>query len=215
VASFEPGAVRRSYEAVAEEYAAAFADDLKHLPLDRQVLDDVARLAPPTQPIVDLGCGPGQVAAYLRAAGRATIGVDLAPRVLAVARRLQPGSCFAAGDMRRLPLRDASCSGAVAFYSLQHLPRASLPAALIEIRRVLAPGALLAIAAHLGEGQLSSPTEWMGRSVESMGVTLVNRDELQEVLSGTSFTVEAVRYRDPLPHEYQGPRLYLTATRSD
>lgn len=214
MSSFDSDAVRRSYEAVAEEYAAAFADDLSQLPLDRQVIDDVARIARPTQPIVDLGCGPGQVGAYLRGAERAVIGVDLAARVLAVARRRQPDLSFAAGDLRRLPLRDGSCSGAVAFYSLQHLPRAGLPDALVEIHRVLAAGALLAIAAHLGEGELSSPTDWMGHQVESMCVTLFGRDELHEVLAATAFTVETVRYRDPLPHEYQGPRIYVTAARS-
>jgi ubiquinone/menaquinone biosynthesis C-methylase UbiE len=119
-----------------------------------------------------------------------------------------------AGDILRLPLHDASCSGAVAFYSLQHIPRASLPAALAEIGRVMARGAMLAIAAHDGEGELSSPTDWMGHQVESMLVTLYTSDELQEVLTGAAFSVEAVRHRDPLPHEYQGRRIYVTATRS-
>jgi ubiquinone/menaquinone biosynthesis C-methylase UbiE len=214
VASFDPSVVRRSYESVAEEYVVAFAEDLKRLPLDCEVLDDVARVASPDGPIVDVGCGPGHVAAYLSERHRAVIGLDLAPRVLFVARRRQPELSFVAGDIRRLPLHDGSCSGAVAFYSLQHIPRASLPAALAEIGRVMARGAALAIAAHDGEGELSSPTDWMGHQVESMAVTLYTSDELQEVLTGSTFSIKAIRYRDPLPHEYQGRRIYVTATRS-
>jgi ubiquinone/menaquinone biosynthesis C-methylase UbiE len=213
--SFDPHVVGRSYGAVAEEYAAAFAADLDQLPVDREVLAEVADAARSQRPIVDLGCGPGYVAAYLEAVHRRTaIGIDLAPLMLAAARRREPDLAVAVGDIRALPLRDASCSGAVAFYSLQHLPRADLPMALIEIGRVLIAGAVLAIAAHLGEGELGSPTDWMGHHVESMAVTLLGLDELQNALSTAGFTVMAIRRREPLPHEYQGPRIYVTASRT-
>lgn len=40
---FETAAVRGAYDVTAEDYAEAFADDLLHLTVDREVLDSVVQ----------------------------------------------------------------------------------------------------------------------------------------------------------------------------
>jgi trans-aconitate methyltransferase len=57
--------VRRSYDAVAEAYAAGFRDELAGKPQDRALLACLAEQAEPGAPVADLGCGPGHVAAWL------------------------------------------------------------------------------------------------------------------------------------------------------
>ena len=42
-------------------------------------------------------------------------------------------------DMRALALRNGCCRLAIAYYSIQHLPRHDLGKAFEELRRVLAP----------------------------------------------------------------------------
>ena len=210
---FDTGPVRRTYDAVAEEYAAAFGDDLERLPLDRQVLDDVAGAAIPGLAMVDLGCGPAQVGGYLEAAGKRVIGVDISLQLLAVARRRNITVPFVCGDIRSLPLRDQSCGGVVAFYSLPFLPRPLLPVAMAEIRRVLAPGGTIAVATHLGEGKLRGANEWMGHQVEPLVVVLYTSDELEQAVVEAGFVVDTARFREPLPHEHEGQRIYLTAHR--
>jgi SAM-dependent methyltransferase len=162
--------------------------------------------------VLDIGCGPGQVAGYLTARGVRAVGVDLSPNALSIARRRSAGSGFVAADMRRLPVRTGSCAGIVAFYSLHHLARKEVPAGLDELRRVAAPGATLLIATHEGEGEAFSEADWLGQHVEVMGATLFTADELDMALSEAAFTVDHILHRDPLPHEYQGPRVYVTAT---
>ena len=54
-----------------------FGDELDSKPLDREVLDDFARRDDGLGVVVDLGCGPGQVATYLAAQGVPVVGVDL------------------------------------------------------------------------------------------------------------------------------------------
>ena len=93
--------------------------------------------------MLDLGCGPAHVAAYLRDRGVDAFGVDLSSAMGVVARRLQPGLSFAVADMRALPLRDDAVAGVAAFYSLIHLPRADVPRALTELRRVVGPAGRL------------------------------------------------------------------------
>ena len=74
---------RRSYDAVATSYAAGIGDELRHKPLDRALLNMIGELAADGIAL-DLGCGPGQVAAHL--AERCTvIGLDLSEAMTAEA----------------------------------------------------------------------------------------------------------------------------------
>ena len=52
--------VRRSYDAVAEDYAARFGGELAAKPLDRALLSSLVEQNGNGVPIADLGCGPGQ-----------------------------------------------------------------------------------------------------------------------------------------------------------
>jgi ubiquinone/menaquinone biosynthesis C-methylase UbiE len=208
---FYPKSVGRTYGAVADDYAAAFADDLDDLPLDRAVLDDAASRITAGRPVVDIGCGPAQVADYLAARGLRTIGVDLAPGMLEAARRRTEGIPLVAADMRVLPFGSGCCGGAIAFYSLQHVPRAHIAAVLTEIRRVLAANGVLVVATHLGTGELTVGNEWFGKTVEPIGATLHDEDELTGLLRACGFEIEGVRRRPHLPHEADTERLYLTA----
>src|SRR5262249_61610657 len=73
-----------------------------------------------------------------------------------VAGGSHPGLTFRAANMSRLPAGAGSLAGIVAFYSMIHLPRPRIPAALAEFRRVLAPGGALLAAMHGGAGVIGS-----------------------------------------------------------
>ena len=127
--------------------------------------------------------------------------------MLAEARRrrgaLELGAAVA--DLRELPVASGSCAAAVSFYVLHHLPRTELAGALGEFRRALAPGGELALAVHEGEG------EFVGRTDPLVMGTLYSAAELQSALARARLRVETVRRRDPLPHERQSGRVYVTA----
>jgi SAM-dependent methyltransferase len=201
--------VRGAYEVAATDYAAAFGDDLADLPLDREMLDAALAAAPGAGWVLESGCGPAPAAAYLDERGRAWLGVDLAGTMLAVAGRRVPTLRVAQADLRHLPLRAGCCALAIAYYSLQHMPRTDLGPALAEHRRVLAPGGVLVLSAHLGEGDVLVE-EFLGHRVSLPGC-LHGRDELVGAVTGAGFAVEVERQRGPLPHEYASQRLYLLA----
>lgn len=161
---FDPGSIRRTYDTVADDYAAAFADDLSNLPLDRSVLDRAMSRMTAGRPVLDVGCGPAQVASYLAERGTPSIGIDVAHRMLQVARQRTDGIPLVAADMRNLPVVAESCAGAIIFYSLQYVPRTHIGAALTELRRVLAADGVLVIATHLGTGELYGGDEWFGKT---------------------------------------------------
>src|SRR5262249_38766728 len=129
----KPGDVQASYDRVADEYVARIARELEHKPLDRQLLDGFAEWVRAIGPVCDLGCGPGHVARYLRDRRVDVSGIDLSPVMAEAAGRLNLGIEFAQGDMRSLPVGDGVLGGIDAFYSVIHVPRPEVAAALVEM----------------------------------------------------------------------------------
>jgi ubiquinone/menaquinone biosynthesis C-methylase UbiE len=211
---FDAAAVRAAYNTVAEDYAEAFAGDHLQLPLDRQVLDTFVERIAAGESVLDLGCGPGQVGQYLSEQGLLVVGMDLAQQMLLLARRRTGNGRIVCGDMRSIPFYSGSFSGVVAFYSVHNLPRAALQTALAEIHRILKASGTLVVATHLGEAEVYS-SEFLGHDIETVGGTLYRDDELLAVLDSHSFIVEEVHYRDPLPHEHDTERIYLTCRRAN
>lgn len=143
--------VLRSIEAVAEPYAEAFGDEVRGLPFERWLLDRVA-VEVDDAPVVEVGCGPGQVTAWLAESGVTAQGLDLSPAMVAVARERHPDLTFEVGDLRQL-MRPAGASGwgaVLAWYSLIYLAESELPSAVGALARPLAPGGLLVVAMHAG-----------------------------------------------------------------
>jgi ubiquinone/menaquinone biosynthesis C-methylase UbiE len=211
---FSPRAVREAYDAVAGEYVKRFGDDLAELPLDRAMLDAALAAAPTGGGwVLDAGCGPAPVAAYLTPSGRRLAGVDLSGAMLAAAGERVPGLGRTQGDLRRLPLRSGTCALAVAYYSLQHVHRSDLPAALGELHRVLADGGVLLAATHLGDGDVVTD-DFIGHRVDPVGGALYARDEFVGAVAAAGFAVEDERQRDALAHEHETRRIYLLCRRA-
>jgi ubiquinone/menaquinone biosynthesis C-methylase UbiE len=199
---FEPRLVRAAYASIADSYDETYGNDLDVLDLDRSVLDAVAASADARGAVLDVGCGPGHVSRYLTSQGARTVGVDFTPAMLSAARIKGYALSLIIADLLALPIPANAVQAIVAFYVLQHVPRAAIGDALRELRRVLRPQGLLAMAMHEGDGDLH---------LDQITATLYRLDELADSLTAASFVIESVDHRGPLPHEHQGPRLYLLA----
>jgi SAM-dependent methyltransferase len=204
------GEVQRSYDRVAEEYARRIFGELEHKPFDCQLLDRFAARVKGCGPVCDLGCGPGHVARYLHERGVRVFGIDLSPVMVEQAQRLNPGIPFRQGDMLSLNFLDNAWGGIAAFYSIIHIPRTEVCAALAEMKRVLRPGGLLLLAFHVGDETMHLD-EWWGHSV-SVNFLFFRPEEMAESLRATGFEVEEVLERDPYPEvEHQSRRAYIVA----
>ena len=201
-----------SYDAIAEEYARQYFDELDGKPFDRDVLDRFAASVRGRGRVCDLGCGPGQIARYLASRGVDALGIDASAAMVATARRLNPALDFCQGDFFALDLADGALAGIAAFYSLIHCARDDLGRAVTELHRVLAPGGRLVMAVHAGEGEVTR-TELFGKQVAFVA-TLFSESEVRAALHGAGFRLDELAQRPPYDFEYQSTRIYVMATRS-
>ena len=131
---------RDTHDRVAERYAAFFAPVTA---LATQALLDAAGVGPGMR-VLDVASGPGHVAAAAAARGARATGVDLAPRMVALAAARHPGIDFRVADVEALPFPAASFDALVCSFGLGHFPRPE--AAVAECARVVVPGGRIAFA---------------------------------------------------------------------
>jgi ubiquinone/menaquinone biosynthesis C-methylase UbiE len=200
--------LQASYDRVAEEYAHRIFDELQYKPLDRQLLDRLADSVPAGGIICDMGCGPGQIARYLRDRSAQVTGVDLSVQMIEEARQLNPDIEFRQGNMLALDVEDEAWAGIAAFYSIIHIPREEVMTTLHELKRVLQPGGLLLLAFHLGT-EVVHLEEWWGQPV-SADFVYFQAPEMQAYLQAAGFLIEDLIERPPYPDvEHQSHRAYI------
>lgn len=199
-----------SYDSVAYEYAERFKDEIDDKPFDRDCLDRLALEVGDLGPICDLGCGPGQIARYLHRQGVKTLGVDLSPKMVAEAQRLNPEIHFHQGDLLSLPDADNYWGGIAAFYCIIHIPRELIVDALREMKRVLKPRGILLITFHVGE-EIEHLDEWWEKPV-NLDFAFYLPDQMEAWLKEAGFDLMETLVRDPDPEvEVATRRAYLFA----
>lgn len=190
-------ATRAAYDVLAADYADRFADELAVKPFDRAVLAVFAELvrAQRAGAVVDVGCGPGRIAAHLNDLGLSVSGIDLSLGMVEQARRGHPHLRFREGSMTALDIEDGSLGGIVAWYSIIHVPDEHLPRVLAEFHRVLAPGGYLQLAFAVGD-EVVHRTEVGGHPV-SLDFHPRQPDHVAELLGEAGLREHARLLRQP------------------
>jgi hypothetical protein len=221
--------VATEYDRLAERYAEALVDELADKPFDRWLLDRLANVTlgvqdagpqgvPHAHPQgLDVGCGPGQVAAYLAERGLAMTGLDASPAMVEQARAAWPDLPVVQGSFVVPPMprggdpRNPGWAVVTAWYAFVHLAGSELAPALRALTRVLRPGGVLALAVHIGR-ELQHPGELWGVPTD---LTFVLHDPEAVIAAAEAAGLEDVEWyrRGPLPQEAQTERLYLLARR--
>ena len=205
--------VLTSYDAVAAAYARRFVDELAPLPFDTWLLDRVVVHAG-SDPVVEVGSGPGHITAYLGERGVEATGVDLSPAMINEARRRFPDRSFEVGDLRQLrsPADGPGWAAVVSWYSLIHLAPSELSGALTALACTLSPKGWLVLAMHAGDA-VRHRDEWFGQPVD---LDVVSNDPADVVRAvGAAGLVDIEWYlRGPIPpRDETSQNLYVLGRR--
>lgn len=189
--------VRDSYDSVAAGYADSLLAELGDLPFERWLLDRVAAHAA-GGPVVEVGCGPGHVTAYLAEAGADATGIDLSPGMVEEARRRFPDGVYQVGDLRRLmrPTSAPGWSAVLAWYSLIHLAASELPEALAALVRPLDTGGWLVLALHAGT-EVTHADDWFDAPVD-LDFVLHERADVVTLVEAAGLTDLEWYHRGPV-----------------
>lgn len=206
--------VRDTYDRLAAAYADALTDELAHLPFERWLLERVSVLAA-GRPVVEVGCGPGHVTAFLAQSGAQASGVDLSPAMIEQARQRYPQGTYEVGELARLgrPPAAPGWGAVLAWYSVIHLAPSELPEALASLVRRLDEDGWLVVALHAGEGVRSAGT-WFG---ESTDLQVVQYQPAETAALLTAAGLDDVQWYRRGPLEARGEsteRLYLLGRRA-
>ncbi|MBH9551892.1 class I SAM-dependent DNA methyltransferase [Inhella gelatinilytica] len=145
-----------SAESVAtfDRHAARYAEKYFGLTdYDAHYAHFVASLPPGPCTVLDLACGPGAVAGYVRRVRPEVhlVCVDRSPQMLVEVQRRVPGAQRIEADLRDLHRVPLNLDGAAFCFGLSYLDDRDAATALAELHRVLRPGAPLLLTTVAGD----------------------------------------------------------------
>ncbi len=167
----------RIYDAKAADYARLVED------FDHPALAAFIAALPAGGRVLDLGCGPGHVAAHLADAGFQVDATDGSAEMVRLAA-LHPGVTARQARFDQIEGTDLY-DGLWASFSLLHAPRADFPGHLAALHRAAKPGARLMLGMKTGTGEA---TDALGRFY-----AYYSAEELDAALSAAGFTVTGHR----------------------
>ena len=208
--------MRRNVEkVVAEGYdrvAGAYAN-LEHeteWPRTRW-LDDLLRRLPSRAHVLDLGCGSGvPVMRRLVDHGHAVVGVDISREQLERAQANVPAAELVLASALAVDLAAESLDAVVAFYAIDHIPRAKHEALLASIHRWLRDEGWLLVTFETGD-EPGVVGDWLGAP---MYFSHFNAATSQELVRRAGFEIVRAEHESQLERGRPVSYLWVLARRS-
>ncbi len=152
-------------------------------------------------PVLDVGCGPGRIAALLADRGLDASGCDIASGMVEAARAAHPNITFTCAPLTNLPAETASLAGAVYWYSIIATPPEALDAAWDELGRALRRNGEVLVAFQAGDGEAIAQPNAHG-SDTTLTLFRHSPNHVAETLRSAGFAVHSTVTRDAeLEHE--------------
>ena len=144
--------------------AEAFAERFMDFTLYNDLFDDFLALLQDNARVLDIGCGPGNVAKYMlthKPALRWT-GVDLSEEMIKLASANIPQGQFFVRDLRALDMETGSFDAGIASFCLPHLSTGEAADFLTAFANALASGAYAYVSTMEGTGHRFEDTSFSG-----------------------------------------------------
>lgn len=198
-----------AYDAVSAAYAQKYGDEIMLKPVVQRFIADFIATVPEDETICDMGCGPGQVARYVKQTfNRPVTGVDLSSQMIERAKALNPDIPFTCADVMQL---DETCGAIMAFYFIVNFQPGHLPILFNKLNSLLKVGGKLLLSFHLGNDELLR-VEDLWESGKPLDFYLFKPETVSKTLSDAGFKVNDIRFRHPdKAIEYESERAYIFA----
>jgi ubiquinone/menaquinone biosynthesis C-methylase UbiE len=159
--------------------------------------------------VLDVACGTGNATIPAAQAGARVTGLDFSPRLVEIARERSADAMvevdFVVGDAQELPFEDASFDRVLSVFGHMFAPDHERTAA--EMRRVLRPGGVIAIACWAPDGamgrQMRALAEFLSPPTGTTPPLLWGTEaHVNRLLGEADFERRAVEFRDESVESY-------------
>lgn len=141
-----------TYNNFAEDYKQRYKDDGDSNKMQPS-LDKFLSLLTTGKKILDIGSGAGFDAKYFSERGYEVTSIDLADKLLEVAKQMAPKVDFKIMDMRAMTFSERLFDGVWASASILHLPKGEALQVINDIKRILKDGGVFYLGLKQGEGE--------------------------------------------------------------
>ena len=202
--------IRKAYDKAAVKYGESFYHELYFKHLDVKLLDMFCERVNPCMPVCEIGCGPGEISAYLRYKGLNLIGIDISEEMIRIARQLNPYVEFLTGDVFRLDFPGNYFSGVLALFLFVNYEIPEIKKAITEIRRVLIPDGLFYLSFHAGGDRIASDDFLVENN--PLEFIFLDVEEIAKILEECGFEIIEWIIRSPYKEgEHPNQRAYIFA----
>lgn len=153
----------------------------------------LAELRPePSDRVLDVACGTGELLAQIAPRVERAIGVDISPGMLEIARSRHPDIDFRVGPSDALPFADGEFTALVCTTALHHFPEPQR--SLDEMARVLGPGGRVVIGDMCRDAPVSKLADPLFRRFEAGHVGLQRKRDIEVMLTRAGLQVTTSRH---------------------
>lgn len=145
--------------------------------------------------VLELACGPGNLSHYVltQKPDWQWLGIDLAPRMIELARKLNPGARFEVMDVRAIRALKSSFDAAIIGFCFPYLDRAEVQTLLQDLNSLLEPGAFVYISTEEGAYETSN---WVtGSRGDRVFMHYYTEPDLRQLLTATGFSICEVHHQ--------------------
>lgn len=188
--------IRNAYDLAAESYADQCFYELYDKPLDKKLYDLFFERVVNKGMALEIGCGPGEIANYLKMKGLDIIGLDISEKMIEVAKKLNPFIDFRLGDVFDLEFENNSIAGIVAPYLIVNFKLEDVPKALSEMYRVLMNTGQILISFHSGNQELEINDFFVKGN--TIPYTYFDSDKVRDLIADAGFNI--IEYINRMPY---------------
>lgn len=183
--------IRRAWDELSERYA----ETRDPTGSDAALVDDLLDELPDEPVVLDVGCGDGARTLSRLPDAAVGLGLDISRRSLSLAAEKGDADALVQADMSKIPLKDDTVDGVIAYHSVFHVPRDEHPEVYAEFERVLRQDGVLLMTLPGGRYE-TVRSGWMGGS---MFFSSLGPEESLEALRDAGFGgTRRVTVNDPL-----------------
>jgi len=163
----------------------------------------------PGMDVLDVACGTGNATIPAAKAGARVTGLDFSPVMLEIARERSADAMveidFVEGDAQELPFEDASFDRVLSTFGHMFAPDHQRTAA--EMRRVLRPGGVIAVACWAPEGSIGRMFRTLAELVPpppgaTPPILWGTEGHVRELLGDAEFERHEIEWTDESPESY-------------